>query len=397
MKTPRVFLKAGREKSVLRGHPWIYSGAIAKADPVSGPGEVVRVCSAGGDFLAWGAYIPRSVIAVKIWSFREEDVIDRDFLAERLDAAFRYRQCVFNGQLPDAYRLVFSESDSLPGLVADIYGSYCVCQMTSACLEPFRQDIAGLLLKYAPDGVYERSDVESRTLDGLDFRTGVLAGGEPPEQLEFTENGIHFFADPRKGHKTGFYLDQRKNRLAVSRAAAGAESVLNCFSYTCGFGLAALRGGAKSVLNIDASRDALTLGEKNARANGFTQEQFQTQVADVFVFLRQCRDMRKSFDLIILDPPKFADTMARREKAARGYKDINLLALKLLKPGGKLFTFSCSGAIDMDLFRKIVDSAAEDAKADFRIFETLTQGPDHPVSAAFPESFYLKGLAGVRM
>lgn len=391
-----VVLKCGRSKSIQRRHPWVFSGAVKRVDPGILCGETVRVEDEDGTFLAWGAYSPDSSIALKLWSFREEDRIDEAFFESKLQQAFAYRQAVFNHELPDAYRLVNAESDGLPGLVADVYGSNCVCQITGAGMDRNRSMIAKLLLKYAPDGVYERSDVDSRVRDGLAPRTGLLAGNEPPELFSFTENGIRFFADPRHGHKTGFYLDQRMNRKAVMDAAAGAENVLNCFCYTGGFGLAALMGGAKQVLNIDASADALALAQKNAGANGFSAESFQTQEADVFKFLRTCRDSARSFDMIILDPPKFADTVSQREKAARGYKDINLLAMKLLRPGGKLFTFSCSGAMDDDLFGKVVDSAAADAKCDFRIFARLAQGPDHPVSAAFPEGFYLKGLAGIR-
>lgn len=396
MSLPKLYLKAGRAKSLLRGHPWIYSGAVAKMPSVEA-GTTVAVLDEKGNFLAYGACNPESVIAVKIWSFDEQIVVGIDFLRAKLEQAFAFRKCVFGGTLPDAYRLVNAESDGLPGLVADIYNDYCVCQITGAGMDRFRTEIAELLLKYAPAGVYERSDVDSRLRDGLQFRTGLLAGNEPPDRFTFTENGIRFFADPRNGHKTGFYLDQRMNRKAVMEAAAGVENALNCFSYTGGFGLAAVKGGAKTVLNIDASADALAIAQENAAANGFTEEQFQTQVADVFKFLRTCRDSGKSFDLIVLDPPKFAETAAQREKAARGYKDINLLAMKLLRHGGKLFTFSCSGAMDDDLFRKVVDSAAADAKCDFRIFQHLTQGPDHPVAASFPEGFYLKGLAGIRM
>jgi len=392
-----ITLKEGRAKSIQRRHPWIFSGAVRSVNGDPARGETVRVEDGTGAFLARAAYSPDSAIMLKIWTFDEAEQVDAAFFERRLEAAFRYRKAVFNGVLPDACRLVCAESDGLPGLVADIYGAYCVCQITGAGMDRFRDVIAPLLMKYAPDGVYERSDVDSRLRDGLQPRTGLLCGAEPPDLFDFTENGIRFFADPRTGHKTGFYLDQRLNRKAVMEAAAGAESVLNCFSYTGGFGLAALKGGAGSVLNIDASAEALALARRNADANGFTDEQFQTQVADVFQFLRTCRDSRKSFDMIILDPPKFADTVSRREKAARGYKDINLLAMKLLRPGGKLFTFSCSGAMDGDLFGKVVDSAAADAKCDFRIFARLSQGPDHPVSSAFPEGFYLKGLAGVRI
>ena len=343
MSEALAVLKQGREKSILRGHPWIFSGALKKLSGKTG--DTVRVVDSEGNFLAWGACSPDSAIPVKIWSFgNEAEKIDTSFFERKLEQAFLYRKTVFNGVLPDAYRLVNAESDGLPGLVADVYNDCCVCQITGAGMDRFRDVIAKLLLKYAPRSVYERSDVESRLRDGLSFRTGLLAGEEPPEFFQFTENGIRFSADPRNGHKTGFYLDQRISRKTVMEAAAGSEDALNCFSYTGGFGLAALAGGAKRVLNIDASADALAIARKNAEANGFTEEQFGTQVADVFQFLRKCRDSRRTFDLIVLDPPKFADTAAQREKAARGYKDINLLAMKLLRPGGKLFTFSCSAS-----------------------------------------------------
>lgn len=390
-------IRPGREKSLRRRHPWVFSGAVLSVKGGPARGETVRVEDSSGAFLARGAYCPDSAIALKLWTFDEAEQVDAAFFERRLDAAFRFRKAVFNGELPEAYRLVCAESDGLPGLIADIYGAYCVCQITGAGMDRFRGVIAPLLLKYAPRGVYERSDVDSRARDGLPVRTGLLCGEEPPDLLAFTENGIRFFADPRAGQKTGFYLDQRLNRKAVADAAAGAESVLNCFSYTGGFGLSALKGGARTVLNVDSSPDALALARRNAGANGFSEDRFLTETADVFRFLRVCRDSRRTFDLIVLDPPKFADSLSQREKAARGYKDINLLAMKLLRPGGKLFTFSCSGAMDADLFRKVVDSAAEDAGCDFRIFAHLAQGPDHPVSSGFPEGFYLKGLAGVRI
>lgn len=390
-----IYLKPGREHSIAQRHPWIFSGAIAKINGIPGIGGAVRVLDETGKFLAHGVYSPESAIAVKIWSFDEAEEIGEALFARRLESAYRLRLSVFGGTLPDAFRLVNAESDSMPGLVADVYGKFCVCQITGAAAEKYRDILARLLLQYAPEGVYERSDLESRTRDGLSLRTGLIAGNEPPDEIEFTENGIRFSADPRHGQKTGFYLDQRMNRLAVMNGARGCENVLNCFCYTGGFGLAALAGGAKNVLNIDASEEALALAVQNAARNGFGEDRFQTQAADVFQFLRTCRDSRKTFDLIVLDPPKFADSIAQKDKAARGYKDINLLALKLLRPGGKLYTFSCSGAMDAPLFEKVVASAALDAGVDLRLTARLAQGPDHPVSAAFPEGFYLKGLAGI--
>ena len=389
-----VFLKQGREKSVLRRHPWIFSGAIARVEGTPGIGETVAVRSADGTFLAHGAYAPESHIPVKLWNFSESEPVDEAFFRSRIASALALRRTVFRGHLPDAYRLVCAESDGLPGLVADVYGEYAVCQITGAGMERHRDLIGSILLDYAK-GVYERSDVDSRTRDGLESRTGLLAGEEPPAMLEFRENGLRYRADFRGGHKTGFYLDQRDNRRLVAECAAGAERVLNCFSYTGGFGLSALKGGAKHVLNVDSSAGALALARENASLNGFSDDAFETCEADVFQFLRSCRDSRRSFDLIVLDPPKFAETVSRRERAARAYKDVNLLAVKLLNPGGQLFTFSCSGAIDDDLFAKIVDSAASDARRPLRIVRWLSQGPDHPVLSSFPEGRYLKGLQAV--
>ena len=386
-----VILKEGREKSVLRRHPWIFSGAIREVTGNPEAGETVEVRSARGEFLAHGAYAAASHIPVKLWNFEESEVVDEAFFRRRLASAFALRKTVFHGTLPDAYRLVCAESDGLPGLIADVYGEYAVCQITGAGMERHRELIGNLLLEYAK-GVYERSDVDSRTKDGLPPHTGHLAGEPLPDAPEFTENGIRFRLDYKAGHKTGFYLDQRDNRRLVAECAAGADRVLNCFSYTGGFGLAALRGGAKHVLNVDSSEPALGHARELAALNGFSSEAFETKEADVFQFLRSCRDARKSFDLIVLDPPKFAETMSQRERAARAYKDINLLVVKLLNPGGQLFTFSCSGAIDDALFAKIVDSAASDAGRPLRTVRWLSQGPDHPVLSSFPEGRYLKGL-----
>ena len=386
-----VILKEGREKSVLRRHPWIFSGAIREVTGDPGPGETVEVRSARGEFLAHGAYAAASHIPVKLWNFEASEPVDEAFFRKRLASAYALRKTVFHGVLPDAYRLVCAESDGLPGLIADSYGEYAVCQITGAGMERHRELIGNLLLEYVK-GVYERSDVDSRTKDGLPPRTGHLAGEPLPDAPEFTENGIRFRLDYKAGHKTGFYLDQRDNRRLVAECAAGADRVLNCFSYTGGFGLAALKGGAKHVLNVDSSEPALVHARELAALNGFSADAFETKAADVFQFLRSCRDARKSFDLIVLDPPKFAETMSQRERAARAYKDINLLAVKLLNPGGQLFTFSCSGAIDDALFAKIVDSAASDAGRPLRTVRWLSQGPDHPVLSSFPEGRYLKGL-----
>ena len=388
-----LILKPGRERSLVRRHPWVFSGAFRPVEQEIAPGSTVRVLDAKGNVLGMGAYSPESRLSVRMWSFKEQE-IGKEFFAEQLRKAYLLRKTVFGGTLPDAYRLVCAESDGIPGLTVDIYGKYAVCQFSCAGTEYHKSVITELLLNYA-EGIYERSDVDSRAREGLAPVVGQLAGENVPDEISFTENGIRYIAYPKTGHKTGFYLDQRLNRKAVMEHSAGMGEVLNCFCYTGGFGLAAAKGGAKHVLNVDCSGPALELAKRNAEANGFSAEQFEVLEADVFQYLRRCRDSRKTFDMIILDPPKFAETEAQAMKAARGYKDINLLAMKLLNPGGKLFTFSCSGAMTDDLFRKVVDSAAADAGIDFRITHWLSQGPDHPVSSAYPEGYYLKGLAGI--
>ena len=389
-----IVLKPGKERSLLRHHPWVFSGAVAGGEKPA-DGETVRILDSRKNFLAYGAWSGVSSIALRIWSFHENDRMDSLFFQRRIADAYKLRLRIFNGTLPDAFRLVHAESDGLPGVIADLYAGYAVIQLSTAGADRFREEIASALEPYAPHGIYERSDVDARGREGLPPVRGILRGGMVPDKIDFMENGIHFQCDVRNGHKTGFYLDQRINRALVSTEMPSDAEVLNCFCYTGGFGLAALKGGAGPVVNVDSSEPALEQARTHAALNGFSGERFQTLCADVFQYLRRCRDAAKRFDVIILDPPKFADAVSQREKAARGYKDLNLLAMTLLHPGGKLFTFSCSGAMDDDLFRKVVASAAQDAKADFRIVRNLMQGPDHAVSAAFPEGHYLKGIYGI--
>ena len=390
-----IILKPGKERSVLRRHPWIYSGAVGKTTGAPSDGETVRILDSKKNFLGYAAWSGTSSIAVRLWSFDENETVDAAFFQRKFASAYELRKRIFNGNLPDAFRLVYAESDGLPGVIADIYAGYGVVQLSTAGADRHREEIADALAPFAPLGIYERSDVDGRKREGLAEVKGVLRGSSVPEKIDFTENGIRFQCDVQNGHKTGFYLDQRLNREAVRTAMTEGAEVLNCFCYTGGFGLAALKGRAHSVVNVDSSESALAQARIHAELNGFSETQFQTVCADVFQYLRHCRDAAKSFDVIILDPPKFADTYSQREKAARGYKDLNLLALKLLRPGGKLFTFSCSGAMDDDLFGKVIAGAAQDAKADFRTVRKLMQGPDHAVSASFPEGHYLKGIYGI--
>ncbi len=388
---PGIFLKAGREKSLLRRHPWIFSGAVERVDGAPASGDTLPVRNDAGNFIAWAAYNPDSQISARVWSFRETEKVDAEFFRQRITRALAARNesnlaCNSNGM-----RLVHAESDGLPGLVVDQYGDVLVMQIGSAGAERWRATCANILQELCNAVcIYERSDSDSRALEGLEPRNGTLRG-TLPDNVEVVENGLRFRVDVAAGQKTGFYLDQRDNRALTGTLAHGKE-VLNCFCYTGGFSLYALRGGAKSVLSIDASEEALQIAQQNFELNGLEQSRAEWHCADVFQALRTLRDQNRKFDLIILDPPKFAPTAAFAEKAARGYKDINLLAFKLLRPGGLLCTYSCSGGISEDLFQKIIAGAALDAGVDAQIVHYLHASADHPVLLSFPEGAYLKGL-----
>jgi len=383
---PVIYLKPGREKSVLRRHPWIFSGAVGRVDGSPGDGETVKMVNSQGQFLGWGAFSSKSQISVRIWSWDEEENIAGDFFRRRL------QQAIAGRQMNNALRLVHAESDGLPGLVVDRYNELLVVQYLSSGPERWRETLADLLVEITGiEQVFERSDVDVRALEGLPSRIGPVRGPEPPERITIRENGLDFWVDVRKGHKTGFYLDQRANRARLRQLAVGRD-VLDCFCYTGGFTVHAMAGGANSVQAVDGSGDALALARENLALNRLPSEEVEWVEGDVFQTLRGLRDRDRHFDLIILDPPKFAPTAAQAEGAARGYKDINLLAFKLLRPGGLLVTFSCSGGISEDLFQKIVAGAALDAGAEAQIIERLHQGADHPVALNFPEGAYLKGF-----
>ncbi len=404
---PTLLLKPGREKSLLRRHPWIFSGAVDKITGNPQPGETVEVRDAQGNWLARAAYSPASQIRARVWTFDQEEAVDADFFRRRISAALKQRAVFGLSPLPvgegpgarpvsDAMRLIHAESDGLPGLVVDRYGEILVLQSLTAGCEFWRETLADLLLEQTgATALYERSDADVRELEGLPPRTGLLRGSNIESRITISEYGLKFIVNIATGHKTGFYLDQRANRRRVGELAQGRDA-LNCFCYTGGFSIHAAAGGAKSVLSVDTSSEALALGRENALLNGIQANSLDWLEADVFTALRKFRDQNRSWDLIILDPPKFAPTAAQAEKAARGYKDINRLAFKLLRPGGLLVTFSCSGGIDAALFQKIVASAALDAGVEAQIVEYLAQGPDHPVSVHFPEGAYLKGLVCVR-
>ena len=385
-------LKRGREKSVLRHHPWIFSGAVQSVSSQPALGETVIVLDSDGKFLAQAAYSPESQIRARIWNWDPALPIDRNFFKNKLTQAIALREQWIDRANTTAYRLVHGESDGLPGLVVDRYGETLVVQITSAGAEAWREEILALLEGLlAPKAIYERSDVAVRTLEGLPERVGLLSGALPPQPMRITENGLSYQVDLVGGQKTGFYLDQRDNRQKC-REIAGGKSVLNCFAYTGGFTLAALAGGAESVVSIDSSAEALETARQNVALNSLPEDRCEWIVGDAFHELRTLRDKAAQFDLVILDPPKFAPTAAQARKAARGYKDINLLGFKLLKPGGTLMTYSCSGGIDAAFFQKIVADAALDAGIRARLLYHLGQAPDHPTDLAFPEGTYLKGL-----
>ena len=386
---PQIIIAAGREKSLLRNHPWIFSGAVATVQGRPKTGQTVDVLAQNGKWLAKAAYSPKSQIQGRVWTFDAQEAIDGEFFLRRIgESALRRKDFEGSG---NALRLVHSESDGLPGLILDRYASVLVFQLLTAGVEFWREEIIlALRTLYPEDAILERSDVDVRAKEGLAERV-ALVHGEIPELVRIHENGVNFLVDMHGGHKTGFYLDQRDNRLSVSRVASGAE-VLNCFSYTGGFGLAALRGGAAHVTQLDASAPALALAERNREANGFAEASMTTVCGDAFQILRNWHKEGRTFDLIVLDPPKFVDSKASLNRACRGYKDVNLCALRLLKPGGRLFTFSCSGLMEDGLFQKIVADAALDAGRNGRIIHRLTQAGDHPVALPFPEGAYLKGL-----
>lgn len=391
MSDPVVTLAPGRERSLREHHPWVFSGAVAAVEGQPAPGATVDLRSQRGELLARGAWSPASQIAARVWTFDAAEAITGEWLRGRIarSIAARGQRATAAGQ---ACRLVHAESDGLPGLVVDRYADWLVCQLTSAGAEAWRETIVEALgAATGCERIYERSDVEIRRKEGLEPRSGPLAGPEPPPALEIREGPCRFLVDLRAGHKTGFYLDQRENRALVREHAAGAE-VLNGFSYTGAFGIAALAGGAARVVDLESSAAALEIARRNLELNGFEPARVEPLRGNAFEVLRTLRDARRRFDLAVLDPPRLAESKSQVERAARAYKDANLLALKLLRPGGLLFTFSCSGHVDPWLFERIVAGAALDAGREVQILRRLGAADDHPGLLSFPEGSYLKGL-----
>jgi len=385
-----LVLKKGREKSVKRRHPWIFSGAVEKAG--GKPGETVQVRDIAGNPVAIAAYSPQSQIRARVWTFDLKEEIDADFFRRRIEKALALREALPAAKHANALRLVNAESDGLPGLVVDRYADVLVAQFLAAGVEHWRETILDLLNEISGcEAIFERSDAEVRKLEGLEPRVGFARGNRNASRCPIIEHGLNFRVDVEQGQKTGFFLDQRENRQRVRALAAGRE-VLDGFCYTGGFSIAALAGGAKRVTAIESSKDAIQIARENLAANPLDASKVEFVPADVFAHLRKLRDQNAKFDLIVLDPPKFAPTAAQVKNAARAYKDINLWALKLLAPGGLLATFSCSGGVSAELFQSIVAGAALDAGADARIIERFGAAADHPVALEFPEGEYLKGL-----
>jgi len=435
----QVILKPGRDKPVRQHHPWIFSGAVTRVKGDAADGDVVDVVSSDGTWLARGFLNRKSQIVVRLLTWREDEAIDREFFARRLALAYEARMGILADPGTSACRLVNAESDGLPGLIVDRYDGWLVTQFLALGVDRWKEEIVkqigptvGPVVErrvFSVQGVYDRSDVEVRAKEGLPQMTGVLAGDEPLDLVEIRENGLHFLVDVKRGHKTGFYLDQRDNRRKVAPYLRGRD-VLNCFAYTGAFAVYAMAAGAKSVANVDTSADALAIARRNVELNqaqschsersgvGYNAEslsrktetpslrsgqalrRFEAQgdtsveyiVGDVFAELRRFRAEGRTFDAVILDPPKFAQNDQQLKRAARGYQDINRVAMNILRPGGILVTFSCSGLVSPDLFQKIIFSASLEAERDVQIVEKLGQSSDHPILVTLPESEYLKGF-----
>jgi 23S rRNA (cytosine1962-C5)-methyltransferase len=390
----QLILKPGKERSLIRRHPWLYAGAIAREVGKPALGDTVAVHGADGKFLAWAAFSPASTIRARVWSVRESEKIDDAFFEQRLRTAISQREML--AERTSARRLVFGEADGLPGLVVDRYADYLVAQFLAAGVERHKSAIADALVRITGcQNVYERSDAAVRTREGLPEIEGVLRGEAPPDRIQVQEDGVQYWIDVFRGHKTGFYIDQRESRALVRRLIGQmgpGRRVLNCFSYTGGFSLAALAGGAQQAISVDSSGDALAMASANVALNGFDPARAPMLDENVFDALKRFEKEGERFDVIVLDPPKFAPSSQHLIRASRAYKDLNMRGLRLLNEGGYLLTYSCSGAVNLELFQQIVAGAVIDARVDAQLVQRLTAGWDHPMAMVHPEGEYLKGL-----
>lgn len=390
----KVVLKKKREKPLLQKHPWVFSGAIHHVEGDVAPGDLVQIVNSNGRFLATAYTNSKSQIQARVLSWDEDEKINSSFWERRIARAVNGRSRLALTPETTAYRLINAEADGLPGLVVDKYEDYLVLQCLTLGIDQRKEQLIDILAKQLnPKGIVERSDANVRKKEGLPKISRHCWGDEPPEELIVEENGYKFGVRLLVGHKTGFYLDQRDNRQLVCQPRfVDGKDVLNLFSYTGGFGIYAAANGANAVINVDASAPALEQAERNVELNGWKRPSDEYLTADAFALLRDYRDEQRQFDVIILDPPKFAHSQRDVARACRGYKDLNWLALRLLKPGGLLATFSCSGLISADLFQKVVFGASVDAEREVQILYHLGQAPDHPIALNFPESAYLKGM-----
>lgn len=389
----RLFLAKGREKSLLRRHPWVFSGAVTRVEGNAASGETIDVCDFQGKWLARAAFSPQSQIRARVWTFDQQESVDRDFFINRLQTAQQWRTLLAKRDDLTGYRLIAGESDGMPGITIDRFQNFIVLQLLSAGAEYQRANLVAALQHCYPEcAIYDRSDVAVRKKEGLPLTQGSVVGEEPPALLPIREHGMQILVDIKEGHKTGFYLDQRDSRLAARRFAANAK-VLNCFSYTGAFAVSALMGGCEHVISVDTSQAALDVARQNVELNQLDLSKAEFVRDDVFQLLRKYRDEGRKFDLIIMDPPKFVENKSQLAGACRGYKDINMLALNLLSSGGILLSFSCSGLMPIELFQKILADAALDAGRDVQFIEQYRQAADHPVIASYPEGLYLKGFA----
>ncbi|HFK7184658.1 TPA: 23S rRNA (cytosine(1962)-C(5))-methyltransferase RlmI [Serratia odorifera] len=389
----RLYLAKGREKSLLRRHPWVFSGAVQRIEGKPLSGETIDIHDCQGKWLAHGAYSPESQIRARVWSFQQDEDIDIAFFVRRLQQAQRWRDWLAKRDGLDGYRLIAGESDGMPGITIDRFQNFLVLQLLSAGAEYQRAALLSALQQCYPQcAIYDRSDVAVRKKEGLPLTQGPVLGDMPPALLPIREHGMQLLVDIQQGHKTGFYLDQRDSRLAARNFAAGRR-VLNCFSYTGAFAVAALMGGCEQVISVDTSQAALDIAKQNVELNKLDVSKAEFVRDDVFQLLRNYRAQGEKFDLIVMDPPKFVENKNQLASACRGYKDINMLALQLLNPGGILLSFSCSGLMPTDLFQKILADAAVDAGCDVQFIEQYRQAADHPVIATYPEGLYLKGFA----
>jgi 23S rRNA (cytosine1962-C5)-methyltransferase len=392
MEHGTVFLHAGKDKPVRQGHPWIFSGAIRKEPKNPVPGMTVDVLDADKNFVARGYYNPHSQIRVRVLTTNDLEMIDQAFIQRRIEESVTRRKGIFTSGKTTCARLVSHESDLLPGLIVDRYGDWISFQIVTAGMERWRPEIIETLKNVCkPLGIIERSDEAVREKEGLSQRVEVVFGTPPQGPISVLENGMKILVDIESGHKTGFYLDQRDSRAVIQEYAKGLR-ILNCFSFTGGFAVSAMMGGAIEVINIDESAPALDIGRKNLESNGFKTSDEQFIKGDVFKILREFKADGKTFDMVILDPPKFVTSTAHIDRACRGYKDLSLLGMQLLNPNGLLATFSCSGMVSRDLFQKVVFGASLDAKAKMQIIKHLSQAECHPTLLTFPESLYLKGF-----